>query len=125
MKEELNVQKSLCKWLKLQYPRMVFFSDMSGLKTTIGVAVQMKALRSGNAIPDLFIACPANGKAGLFLEIKRDVAAVWRKDGTLRKNEHVAEQFAMLMYLRDLGYAAEFGYGLDDCISKVKNYFSN
>ena len=96
---------------------------MSGLKTSIGTAVQMKALRSGRAIPDLIILQPNNLFNGLLIEIKVKVSDVYLKDlKTIKTNEHIKEQEIMLKRLSDLGYCATFGIGFDNCKKIIDDY---
>lgn len=107
----------------MQYPNIIFLSDMSGLKTSIGTAVQMKSLRSGRAIPDLIILQPNNLFNGLLIEIKVNVSDVYLKDlKTIKKNEHIKEQKNMLKRLSDLGYYATFGIGFDNCKKIIDDY---
>ena len=120
---EKQLHKQVCGYIKLQYQKVIFISDMSGLKTSIGVAVQMKALRSSRAIPDLIILHPSNGFAGLIIEIKVNVSDVYKKNGMIKTNQHILEQSEMLKRLSSLGYVAEFGIGFDDCKQIIDSYF--
>ncbi len=120
---EKQLHKQVCGYIKLQHHNVIFLSDMSGLRTSIGVAVQMKSLRSSRAIPDLIILHPRNGYAGLIIEIKVNVSDVYKKNGMLKTNHHILEQSEMLKRLRTLGYVAEFGIGFDDCKQIIDNYF--
>lgn len=119
---EREVHKSICTYIRTKYPEVIFFSDMSGLKTSIGVAMQMKALRSSRAIPDLFICSPRGGYAGLFLEIKSDDVKLFLKDGSFTKEKHITEQAAMLDTLKHLGYASYFAVGLKMASDIVDEY---
>jgi hypothetical protein len=74
--------------------------------------------------PDLFIAEPNAGFAGLFLEIKRPGTRIFKKDGTLVSDEHIREQFDMLADLRKRGYAAEFACGIDEVTEIIEEYLS-
>lgn len=119
---EKQIHKSLCLHARTAHPELIFFSDMSGLKTTIGTAMQMKLLRSSKSIPDLFVANPIGVYHGLFIEIKKDRDEIYKKDGKLRENEHILEQAAMLDRLSHLGFMAVFGCGLSDCIKILDDY---
>jgi hypothetical protein len=56
-KQEENLQVAVCQYLRLQYPLVIFMSDIaSGLRLSIGQAVKSKKLRSSRGQPDLFIA---------------------------------------------------------------------
>lgn len=120
---EKQVHKAVCNYLRMVYPDVVFFSDMSGLKTSIGVATDMKALRSSKAIPDLFVASPQGKYKGLFIEIKATHSDAFRVDGSLRQLDHIHEQAKMLDKLEHLGYHAVFGCGQNECQEIIEEYF--
>ncbi len=119
---EIDLHLAVCRFISLKYPNVLFFSDGSGLRMSIGLAKQFKRLRSSNGVPDLFIAEPRKGYHGLFLEIKKKDAGVFLKDGSLSKNKHVREQAAVLDHLSHKGYFAAFGIGLDQCCEIVDYY---
>jgi hypothetical protein len=58
MKAEEKLQIAVCKYLKLQYPDVIFTAESSGLKLTIGQAVIAKQLRSSKGLPDIMIFQP-------------------------------------------------------------------
>lgn len=121
--KEKRLHKQICTYLKMQYPNVIFLSDMSGLKTSIGTAVQMKALRSSKGLPDLIILKPNKEFSGLLIEIKTKMSDVYLKDGiSLRNNQHVKEQSKILERLCELGYKAVYGIGFDNCIKIIDNY---
>ena len=124
--KEKQLHKQICRFIKLQYPKVIFLSDMSGLKVSIGTAIQMKALRSSRGLPDLLLLKPNKDFYGLFIEIKIKTSDVYLKDGkTLRNNEHVKEQSEMLDRLSKLGYKAVYGIGYDNCINIIKEYLND
>ena len=119
-KEEL-VHKAVCRYIKVQYPGVIFTSDASGIRVSMGLAKKLKAMRSAHKIPDLII-LEANSKYhGLIIEIKHD-RSIYKKDGTLKKNEHVEEQQKTLRHLEAKGYCARFGCGFDECIALIDWY---
>jgi hypothetical protein len=121
---EINVQEQVCDYLRLRYPFAIFRSDYaSGLKLTMSQAVKHKHLQSSRAWPDLMIYEPVGGKQGLALELKRDDVKVYKLDGSLRKDEHVEEQAAMLEKLSRRGYRAEFACGFDQAQTVIDDYF--
>ncbi len=119
---EIDLHVAVCRFISLKYPNVLFFSDGSGLRMSIGLAKQFKRLRSSNGVPDLFIAEPRGEYFGAFIEIKKKDAGVFLKDGTLSKNKHVREQAAVLDHLSHKGYFAAFGIGLDHCCKMVDEY---
>ena len=120
MKKEESLQIQICTYLKLQYPNVVFFSDASGIRLTIGQAVKAKKMRSGRAIPDLFIAEPRGQYSGLFLELKS--VSIYKKNGELKADSHLFEQRDMLNVLMSKGYQCHFGCGFEHTKNKIDHY---
>lgn len=122
-KAEKHLHQQVCSYLNLQYPDVIYLSDPSGLKVSIGVAVELKKKRCKKyKIPDLIILKPARGKCGLVLEIKVSVNDVFKKNMTLKNNEHVREQHKSIKELNRLGYAAYFGCGFEHCKRLIDEY---
>lgn len=130
---ELELQAQVADYIRLQYPSVIFHSDFgSGIKLTMGQAIKQKRLNGGRrAWPDLFIAETAivkrkdgmyEGLSGLFVELKREGTRIFKKDGKLVADEHIREQFDMLMDLRARGYAAEFACGFDEAKKLIDDY---
>lgn len=120
---ESTIHKQICDYIKLQYPDVMFVTDLSGIKLTIGQAVKLKSLRSTRAWPDLFIAKPNSRYCGMFLEIKRDSIEVYRKDGSLKTNiQHVKEQSDVLDKLCSKKYFANFACGFDEAKEMIDKY---
>jgi hypothetical protein len=121
--KESNVHKAVVTYLKFAYPHVIFHTDFAaGCKMTMGQAIKNAGLQSGKSWPDLFIAEPRNGDAGLFVEIKRSIDEVFKKDGSLKAGEHIEAQAAMIGKLKQKGYHAAFGCGFDHCKSIIDNY---
>jgi hypothetical protein len=66
---EKDLQINICRWLKLQYPEVIFTSESSGLRLTIGQARSLAKQRSGKGLPDLMIFEPRGDYHGLFIEL--------------------------------------------------------
>ena len=60
--------------------------------------------------------------AGLMIELKKEGTRIFKKDGKLVSDEHIREQFDMLMDLRQRGYAAEFACGFDEAKKLIDDY---
>jgi len=123
---EKQLHKQTCDYLKLQHPKVIFNTDMSGIKLTIGQAKQAKELRSDEGFPDIMIfECSKpvfddiSLYSALFLEIKKETP--YKIDGTLKKMtryenvggieiayDHLQRQNDMHIRLRKRGYMAEF-----------------
>lgn len=141
-KQEESLAIKISHFLKAQYPKVIFRFDIAAdLKLTQGQASKHKTLQSGRGYPDLFIAEPKNGFAGLYIELKKDKSEVFLKDGVtykkatkkvknrsgviIKEYDHIQEQVKMLDILNKKGYKAVFGFGFDDAKDKIKDYFSN
>lgn len=123
---EKQVHKAICKYLDMKYPDVIYTSDPSGMKVSIGLVMEMKAKRCKRyKIPDLLIFHPNEVYKGLFMEIKKDVSEVVTKSGYLRKDKHTQEQLKTLQRLQDLGYAAIFAAGFDHAKKAIDFYFNN
>lgn len=116
----------VCNYLRTKYPNAIFRSDFaSGMRMSIGMAKRHKALQSSRAFPDIFIAEPRGQYYGMFIELKTEDNVIFKKDGTLRQNEHHKEQALMLSKLYARGYKAVFGQGYQDTIKKIDQYFES
>ncbi len=120
MKTEEKLQIAVCKYLKLQYPDVIFTAESSGLKLTIGQAVIAKQLRSNKGLPDLMIFEPNKYYHGLFIELKKEGTRL--KNGNMPNTEHIREQGEILTKLRTLGYCATFACGFDEAKEIIDNY---
>lgn len=120
MSPEKQLHISLCKYLKLAHPSMYFDSDPSGLRVTIGIRKQLKATRSNHAHLDLFIAEARGNFHGMFLELKAKTP--FKKDGGLKKDEHLEEQVKTMAILTTRGYYCEHAWKLYDAIKLIEDY---
>ena len=123
MAKEKNIHLQVCQFIDLQYPNVIYTSDPSGLRLSMGLRMEVKRKRSKRyKIPDLIILHPSQTYSGLILEIKKDVSEVYTAKGELRKSDHVAEQAETLRELSRLGYKAVFGCGFDHCVKIINEY---
>ena len=121
---EYTQHKSVADYLKLQYHNIIFTSDSSGIRLTIGSAVKMLALKSRNKIPDLLILEPRGGFAGLIIEMKDINKSPFKKDGELKADKHLIEQADTLKKLNKKGYSAVFATGFDEAVIIINNYMA-
>jgi len=119
-KQEESLHKAVCNFLKLQFPDLIFTSESGGIRLTMGQAVKAKSLRSESKLPDLLVMEPRGGYSGLFIEIKKE--SVWLRDGSLSKDKHVQAQGKVLDRLKNKGYYAVFGCGIDGTMSIINTY---
>lgn len=123
MKEEAT-HKVICEYIKIQYPWVEFTTDMSGIRLPMGLATKASKLRSTRAFPDIMIFEPNQEHYGLFLEVKADRKAVFRKDGSLRDLQHIREQQAKIESLIKRGFLAMFVWEFEQSKVVIDNYLS-
>lgn len=122
-RREERVHNQVCRYLDLQYPKVLYITDLSGIKLPTGLAVKAKKQRCKSfKIPDLIILEPRPGYHGLIIEIKKSIDEIMRKDGTIRKSEHLVEQRKSLNHLEGIGYKAVFGCGFQHCKEVIDKY---
>ena len=120
--KESELQTSICEYVKLQYPSVIFNSDLSGIRTSIGLALKIKKLRSSNSIPDMYLDEPRGGYFGLKIELK--IKNIYKKNGDLFKSDHLENQKKMLDRLNEKGYLALFSIGFDATKKIIDDYMS-
>lgn len=119
---ENNLQIAVSTYIKLQYPNVIFTSESSGIRVSIGTAKKMKAQRSKHKLPDLIILEPKGIWHGLCLELKKSVDDYLTKDKRFRENEHIQEQLLTLVELQNKGYYARFSGGFEETKSIIDWY---
>lgn len=127
---EHNIYMMVADYMRYKHPDIIYRFDLAAdLKLTMGQAAKHKRLQHFRGYPDLFIAAPCyhDGELyhGLFLEIKKDGTKIYRKDGRLVADEHIREQFDMLVGLQKLGYFADFAIGFDSCCKMIDWYLDD
>lgn len=138
---EHNLYEQIARYLQQQYPDVIYRFDIGAdIKLTMGQAAKHKRLHPTRGYPDLYIAESSeninskdwNGIVrewgfyfGLYLEIKTESNSPYKKDGTLKKDQHLEEQARMLEKLRTRGYKAEFGVGFEGCKQIIDEYLRN
>lgn len=121
-KKEESLHQAVCKFIKSQYPDVIFSSESGGIRLTMGQAIKAKSLRSEAKLPDLMIFEARGGYHGLLIEIKKET--VFLKDGSLSKDKHVQGQAAILDRLSRKGYHAVFGCGIDNVMMIINSYLA-
>jgi len=120
---EKVIHKQVCQYIRMQYPGILFNSDMAGaMKLTIGQAVQIKSLRSNRGFPDIAIYEPRGNYHGLFIELKKDGEKLFKRDGITPITDHVAEQMKCMEELSKRGYFCCFCIGFDHAKLMINNY---
>jgi hypothetical protein len=130
---EQNLQRQVCQYLKLQYPKAIFRSDTSSGRWEYSrrdLAAKV-IYNSQKSWPDLFIYEPRfiDGVqyAGLALELKKEGTTIIIKKGArkghLTTNPHIQEQALLLKELKKRGYFATFAIGFDHAQKTIDWYF--
>lgn len=122
--KEQSLALNISAYLQRQYPKVIFRYDVGAdLKLTMNQAVKNKKLQGGlTGYPDLFLAFPNKGYHGLYVELKKDYAEVFKKDGSFKKSEHIENQHIVHERLRELGYCVHWGLGFEDTKIKIDRY---
>lgn len=121
---EAQEHSEVCKFLKKDYPNVLFNTDMSGIRLSIGMAKHAKTLRSHNGFPDLFIIEPKGEYNGLFIELKRTGEKLLMKNGTTPVSFHVSEQFAVKLELVKRNFKCEFAIGFEHAKEIINEYLN-
>ena len=124
MKPETELRRMLARWLQYQYPNAIYRFDLAAdLKLTMGQARKHKELHPYRGYPDLFIAEPCGKYCGMYVELKADGNSPYKRNGELKKSEHLKEQEVMLDKLNSRGYFAKFATGFNEAKGLIESYF--
>jgi hypothetical protein len=121
---EYNLQKSICQYLRLQYPNVLFYSDtVAQIKLSIPQAVRNKAIQKEEfKMPDLVILQPIGGYSGLLIELKKESPLL--KNGKLSNEKHIQGQFKSINDLKSKGYFACFAWSFEMAKEIIDNYLN-
>jgi hypothetical protein len=123
-KSEDEIHAMVAKYIKNEYPDLFFVTDLMGEYFTEGQRNKINVKRCLMKVPDLLILEPNGIWAGLVMELKKDAAHPLRKDGVLKKDEHLEEQAKSLLHLRARGYHADFFVGYQDSVNSIDAYMN-
>ena len=120
--KEYNLQKQVSKYLELQYPSVLFFSDtIANVKLNKKQGSRNKAIqKDGFKMPDIIILEPNKQFNGLCIELK--IESPFKKNGELKKSEHLQGQAKSIKDLNNKGYFATFAVGFDETKKIIDNY---
>lgn len=121
---EFELQKQVCRYLSAQYPKTLFLSDtIASLLLTGPQKGRNKAIqKQGFHCPDLLILEPKKGYFGLFIELK--VTTPYKKDGSLKKDEHLKDQERSINELNEKGYKALFSWDFEMTKEIIDQYLN-
>ena len=113
---EGNIQKQVVRYLRMQYPTVLFTASIAGIETTMLQMVRLKAMGYLKGTPDLMIlepSCPIGYTFhGLFIELKADK----------KTSKASPEQKDFIDRLQKRGYEASICYGFDEAKYVIDSY---
>ncbi len=121
---EFDLQKQVCRWINIQYPKVLFMSDtIASVKLTPQQQLRNKKIQKLDfKLPDLLIFEPKGNFSGLFIELK--VKSPFKKNGEIFKDEHLEGQLKTINDLKSKGYYACFSWSFDMTISIINQYMN-
>lgn len=121
---EFALQKAVCQYLNAQFPNVLFMSDtVANIRLNMGQKMRNKSIqKSGFHCPDVIIFEPRGKFHGLFIELK--VVSPFKKDGQLKKDEHIENKAKTILQLGNLGYCASFAVGFEMAKDIIDNYMN-
>jgi len=122
---ETLLQKHLCLWMSEHYPGIIFESGMQGFHLSYRDAEYASIINSHPGMPDLKIYEPRGPYCGMALELKKEGAKLYKKDGSLCKDDHLAQQAQMLRMLSERGWHTTFAQGLEQAKQLITRYLSD
>lgn len=119
---EYHLQKQVCQWLDLQHSELLYMTDtVAAVRLTFAQGNRNKAVQKKDfKCPDLLIFEPNSTYHGLFIELK--VETPFKKNGDLKKNDHLEGQAKTIKDLRAKGYYACFAWSFEMVQEIVNNY---
>ena len=120
---EAQEQAELCKWIKDNYPTILYTVDLGGISLTAAQRI-VHSTRCKRGHPDMiFQEWYKDLHCGLAVEFKRTGVKVTYKDGSFKsKDDHLVEQLEYLMGLKDRCYIAGFVCGIDNAKKVISAY---
>lgn len=110
---EASIQQSICRYLDITYPRILYCASAGGMRTSMKQAIKMKLTGYKKGFPDMFIYHSNKTFNGLAMEVKK-------KSGVISPH-----QKEWLSRLKEGGYYSCVVYNLDDAIQIIDSYISN
>ena len=122
---EFELQKSVCRYLDMQYPNVLYISDtIANLKLTGPQQVRNKLIqKQGFKCPDLLILEPNKSHNGLFIELK--TRSPYKKNGEIFKNDHLLGQQHSIDQLNQKGYLCCFAWEFEVIKKLIDDYLKD
>lgn len=122
---EQMLTNKIATYLREHHPTIPFQIDLSGEALSKSAAVRSSKNRAGLfKMPDLTIYVKKGEYGCLMLELKKLSAHPLKKDGKLKKNEHIELQAHSIEWLRKYGMCADFSVGYEETIKKINEYLT-
>lgn len=109
---EHKLQCACVRWLRLKYPNVLGFAIPNGGARSALTGAMLKAEGVVAGVPDLMIAVPKGGHAGLFVEMK------------VKPNRPSREQKEIISKLEDAGYKVAICYAFEEFVKIVTEYLA-
>lgn len=107
---EYELQKAVCLYLDLKYPKVFYNGSAGGMRTYMSVAKKMKATGYKSGFPDIFLYEPKGVYSGLAIELK------------VKGNYASPKQKEVLQLLNDRGYLAKVCTEFDQVKETIDSY---
>ena len=121
MNTEAKLQIAIANFIRLQYPKVYFMSDHSGVWfKSFPMRKFMKDSHSTHAQLDMVILHPNKGRHGLILELKSK--SPLKKDGSFKKDAHLQDQQNSIVHLTKLSYSCGIVWELNTAIEYINEY---
>ena len=121
--KEYQLYKNVAAYLRLQYPRVMYHFDLTGVNLSKAQAGMTKAIQHCSGYPDLFIIEPRGGYHGLYLELKAEGTRLYKRNYEMA-SDHIKQQSRVLYDLRAKGYEALFAVGFDEAKELIDKYLT-
>ncbi len=125
MKPEAILATNVSQYMALQYPNVIYqFSIGADIRLSPWQAARMHKINGKwrKGFVDIVIYEMRKGYGGLLVELK--VTTPYKKNGELKKDEHLETQNAMHEKLRRKGYKVQFCTGFDETRDVIDEYFN-
>ena len=110
--KEHELQKSIIKYLKLKYPKLLYCASVGGVRTSMRQAIKMKETGYKKGMPDIFFYEPVAPYHGLAIEVK------------IKKGRPTKEQLWWRDQLNSRNYISEITYGFEETINVIERYLN-
>jgi hypothetical protein len=121
---EFELQKTVCKYISLQYPDVMFLSDtVANLSLTPSQQNRNKSIqKKGFHCPDLLILEPNSAYKGLFIELK--TSTPYKRNGEIKasQNDHLKNQLETIIKLNEKGYKSFFAWDFETIVKEIDKY---